>query len=164
LTSSPRVACSGWEGVPHRPGQARRIKVPQSMPNYSDETIANALDGIQQRRYVLPAIQREFVWDADRMCALFDSRRTRGRASDRRNHTVPARAVGRARATGQPRSRECQRRPDRIRQVLINLLDNAVKHGGDLVSLSRRGGLRRRPDVRHRLRPRDSVLRTRKDL
>lgn len=43
------------------------------MPNYSDETIADALDGIQQRRYVLPAIQREFVWGTDRMCALFDS-------------------------------------------------------------------------------------------
>ncbi|MEZ5076978.1 MAG: DUF262 domain-containing protein [Solirubrobacterales bacterium] len=43
------------------------------MPNYSDETIADALDGIQQRRYVLPAIQREFVWGPDRMCALFDS-------------------------------------------------------------------------------------------
>jgi uncharacterized protein with ParB-like and HNH nuclease domain len=25
------------------------------------------------RRYVLPAIQREFVWGTDRMCALFDS-------------------------------------------------------------------------------------------
>jgi hypothetical protein len=43
------------------------------VPNYSDETIADALDGIQQRRYVLPAIQREFVWGPDRMCALFDS-------------------------------------------------------------------------------------------
>lgn len=43
------------------------------MPNYSDETIADALDGIQRRRYVLPAIQREFVWGTDRICALFDS-------------------------------------------------------------------------------------------
>jgi hypothetical protein len=43
------------------------------MPNYSDETIATALDGIQRRRYVLPAIQREFVWGTDRICALFDS-------------------------------------------------------------------------------------------
>jgi hypothetical protein len=41
------------------------------MPNYSDETIADALDGIQRRRYVLPAIQREFVWGTDRICALF---------------------------------------------------------------------------------------------
>jgi hypothetical protein len=43
------------------------------MPNYSDETIADALEGIQRRRYVLPAIQREFVWGTDRICALFDS-------------------------------------------------------------------------------------------
>lgn len=43
------------------------------MPNYSDQTIADALDGIDRRRYVLPAIQREFVWDTDRICALFDS-------------------------------------------------------------------------------------------
>jgi hypothetical protein len=43
------------------------------VPNYSDETIASALDGIQRRRYVLPAIQREFVWGTDRICALFDS-------------------------------------------------------------------------------------------
>jgi len=43
------------------------------LPNYTDQTIAEALDGIQQRRYVLPAIQREFVWGTDRMCALFDS-------------------------------------------------------------------------------------------
>ncbi len=43
------------------------------MPNYSDETVFSALDGIQRRRYVLPAIQREFVWGTDRICALFDS-------------------------------------------------------------------------------------------
>ena len=43
------------------------------MPNYSDQTIAEALAGIQHRRYVLPAIQREFVWGTDRICALFDS-------------------------------------------------------------------------------------------
>ena len=43
------------------------------MPNYSDETVYNALDSIQQRHYVLPAIQREFIWDADKICALFDS-------------------------------------------------------------------------------------------
>ncbi len=43
------------------------------MPNYNDETIYTALDAIQRRRYVLPAIQREFVWGTDRICALFDS-------------------------------------------------------------------------------------------
>jgi hypothetical protein len=43
------------------------------VPNYNDETIAQALDRIQRRHYVLPAIQREFVWGTDRICALFDS-------------------------------------------------------------------------------------------
>lgn len=43
------------------------------MPNYSDETVRSALDSIQRRYYVLPAIQREFVWGTDRICALFDS-------------------------------------------------------------------------------------------
>ena len=45
----------------------------RDVPNYNDETIAEALDRIQQRRYVLPAIQREFVWGTDRICSLFDS-------------------------------------------------------------------------------------------
>lgn len=43
------------------------------MPSYNDQTIAEALDAIRDRRYVLPAIQREFVWGTDRICALFDS-------------------------------------------------------------------------------------------
>jgi hypothetical protein len=43
------------------------------MPNYNDQTIGDALEGIQRRRYVLPAIQREFVWGTDRISALFDS-------------------------------------------------------------------------------------------
>ena len=43
------------------------------MPNYSDQTIFEALDAVQHRQYVLPAIQREFVWGTDRICALFDS-------------------------------------------------------------------------------------------
>ena len=36
-------------------------------------TIKNALDRIASSDYVLPAIQREFVWSAEQMCALFDS-------------------------------------------------------------------------------------------
>lgn len=36
-------------------------------------TIEQALDRIESREYVLPAIQREFVWDQDQICALFDS-------------------------------------------------------------------------------------------
>jgi len=44
-----------------------------AMPNYSDQTIYEALDAIRHRRFVLPAIQREFVWGTDRICALFDS-------------------------------------------------------------------------------------------
>lgn len=43
------------------------------MSNYRDETIAEALHAISHHKYVLPAIQREFVWDPDDICKLFDS-------------------------------------------------------------------------------------------
>ena len=36
-------------------------------------TIENAVKSIERREYVLPAIQREFVWDQEQICALFDS-------------------------------------------------------------------------------------------
>ncbi|MGR6973896.1 DUF262 domain-containing protein [Streptomyces cynarae] len=36
-------------------------------------TIANALEKIHRREYVLPAIQREFVWSRDKITRLFDS-------------------------------------------------------------------------------------------
>ncbi len=36
-------------------------------------TIKAALDRIASNEYVLPAIQREFVWSQDQICALFDS-------------------------------------------------------------------------------------------
>ena len=36
-------------------------------------TIKDAVDSIASRKYVLPAIQREFVWDREQICALFDS-------------------------------------------------------------------------------------------
>lgn len=36
-------------------------------------TIAKALERMRQNRYVLPAIQREFVWHHDQITALFDS-------------------------------------------------------------------------------------------
>ncbi len=36
-------------------------------------TVSSVVRDIQRRRYVLPAIQREFVWSADKICTLFDS-------------------------------------------------------------------------------------------
>lgn len=36
-------------------------------------TIAKAINAIQSNQYVLPAIQREFVWDAEQIEKLFDS-------------------------------------------------------------------------------------------
>ena len=36
-------------------------------------TIKRALDRIHAREYVLPAIQREFVWNPEQICQLFDS-------------------------------------------------------------------------------------------
>src|SRR3954454_13557210 len=36
-------------------------------------TIAEALGRIQTKYYVLPALQREFVWSPEQICRLFDS-------------------------------------------------------------------------------------------
>ena len=36
-------------------------------------TIAKALDRIHRREYMLPAIQREFIWGRDKITRLFDS-------------------------------------------------------------------------------------------
>ncbi len=36
-------------------------------------TISQTLDRIVSNEYVLPAIQREFVWSQDQICRLFDS-------------------------------------------------------------------------------------------
>ena len=44
-----------------------------SMAFQTPITIKEALDGISCREYVLPAIQREFVWSPNQVCRLFDS-------------------------------------------------------------------------------------------
>ena len=36
-------------------------------------TLKEALEDVSKNLYVLPAIQREFVWDAEQICRLFDS-------------------------------------------------------------------------------------------
>lgn len=36
-------------------------------------TIFELLRGVEEHQYILPAIQREFVWGADQICQLFDS-------------------------------------------------------------------------------------------
>src|SRR6266487_3723740 len=43
------------------------------MPFQMPVTIVDILKGIQNQQFVLPAIQREFVWDQDQICRLFDS-------------------------------------------------------------------------------------------
>lgn len=43
------------------------------MARFNDETIREALDKIAHREYVLPAIQRDFVWRPDQIATLFDS-------------------------------------------------------------------------------------------
>ena len=40
---------------------------------YNDQTIAEALKNIDSKKWVLPTIQRKFVWKKDRICNLFDS-------------------------------------------------------------------------------------------
>lgn len=41
--------------------------------SFSDMSVAGAIKAIKTDKYVLPAIQREFVWREDRICQLFDS-------------------------------------------------------------------------------------------
>ena len=36
-------------------------------------TVAEAVDKIHRKNFLLPAIQREFVWDVDQITQLFDS-------------------------------------------------------------------------------------------
>ncbi|WP_431974787.1 DUF262 domain-containing protein [Micromonospora haikouensis] len=43
------------------------------MPFQAPITITTALERMARHDYVLPAIQREFVWGPDRVCKLFDS-------------------------------------------------------------------------------------------
>lgn len=40
---------------------------------YEDKTIAEAMKNIDNKKWVLPTIQRKFVWDKDRIGNLFDS-------------------------------------------------------------------------------------------
>lgn len=40
---------------------------------YSTLSIKMLINGITDNRYFLPAIQRKFVWDEDRICTLFNS-------------------------------------------------------------------------------------------
>ncbi len=35
--------------------------------------IKEALEAVSENLYVLPAIQREFVWNPEQICRLFDS-------------------------------------------------------------------------------------------
>lgn len=55
-----------------------RARIDQSrrganVPFQAPITIATALERMSRHEYVLPAIQREFVWGPDRICKLFDS-------------------------------------------------------------------------------------------
>ena len=43
------------------------------MPFKSPITVQEAVNAIHEQRYVLPAIQRELVWEEDNICRLFDS-------------------------------------------------------------------------------------------
>ena len=40
---------------------------------FNETTVVEALRAINRNEFVLPAIQREFVWSAERVCQLFDS-------------------------------------------------------------------------------------------
>ena len=43
------------------------------MPFQTALTIKETIQSIHRRKYLLPSIQREFVWDCDQITRLFDS-------------------------------------------------------------------------------------------
>jgi hypothetical protein len=50
-----------------------RLMYPALMPYQAAITVKTTLDRIWKHDYVLPAIQREFVWNPNQICKLFDS-------------------------------------------------------------------------------------------
>ena len=54
-------------------GQAPDDKEGGRIMHQQGGTIENALRRIESHEYVLPAIQREFVWQPEQVCNLFDS-------------------------------------------------------------------------------------------
>jgi hypothetical protein len=49
------------------------LEYPSAMPYQTAITVRTTLDRIWKHDYVLPAIQREFVWSPKQICKLFDS-------------------------------------------------------------------------------------------
>ena len=43
------------------------------MAQASNLKISQVMQDIERNRYLLPAIQREFVWKPNKICGLFDS-------------------------------------------------------------------------------------------
>lgn len=43
------------------------------MADYAHQEIYKMIDNIKSGKLILPAIQRNFVWPEDKICALFDS-------------------------------------------------------------------------------------------
>jgi uncharacterized protein with ParB-like and HNH nuclease domain len=43
------------------------------LPYQTPITVKRALEHVHRHQYVLPAIQREFVWRPEQICQLFDS-------------------------------------------------------------------------------------------
>lgn len=57
----------------HAHVQIRELNGGRNMAYQTDGSIRDAVDNISSNSYLLPAIQREFVWDAEKICNLFDS-------------------------------------------------------------------------------------------
>ena len=71
-----------------------RMTVTKGMSMYQQGgTIEKALGRIERHEYVLPAIQREFVWNPEQICALFDS------LMQGYPHALPCPGVGSANGT-----------------------------------------------------------------
>jgi hypothetical protein len=66
-----------WILMPRKPRThacaVSRLMYPDRMPYQTAITVKTTLDRIWKHDYVLPAIQREFVWNPEQICKLFDS-------------------------------------------------------------------------------------------
>jgi uncharacterized protein with ParB-like and HNH nuclease domain len=67
-----RAYRGGWANV-YRAVTFWQVRLGASMPYEAAQTVRDVVENIRQRRFVLPSIQREFVWTESQIVKLFDS-------------------------------------------------------------------------------------------
>ena len=73
MAAAPVCSASRYMACALRPSQQVRSLGEDHVGFQEPVPVAKVLDRIHSHDYVLPAIQREFIWSTDQICALFDS-------------------------------------------------------------------------------------------